>query len=165
MKKSIQVLFYFFIFSSSFGQQDSIPVESANESNGGSGNFSLPNTVGIELLGPGIFYSAFYERVIINQKRFKTSAQSGVSYGFFGINYGTFTVHLSVNEIISFNKNHLEVGFGCAYLSTNAFMPYGRLGYRYQKPDGKFMAKFQLTPGYIDDMLIPWIGISLGRNF
>ena len=117
------------------------------------------NNAQLELGGHGILYSVNYERFIINKEKFKTAIQLGVAY------YPPFTglrdvwIPVGVNEIISFGKHHIEAGIGTIIIreSTrgvdnqavdwdwNGFFS-GRLGYRYQKTDGKFLWRAGFTP-------------------
>ncbi len=42
--------------------------------------FLYPNGLYIELLGPGAFYSAGYERILLNHEQFKTSVQTAFAW-------------------------------------------------------------------------------------
>jgi hypothetical protein len=131
------------------------------------------------LFGTNALYSFNYERVIINGQKFKTSGQLGFTYLTPEWN-ADYLVCGILSELISFNKHHIEIGlgYGIAYDGTptidteSSSFDYftGRLGYRYQKPSGRFVFKLGFTPHVIlqDDNSIdygPWGGILFGYNF
>lgn len=146
------------------------------------------NSIHLELGGSGGYYSLIYERNIINHNSFKTSGQVGFSYfpGF----WNDIWVPIGINEQFSFNAHHIELGIGSFALRekardrmndnsiTGRFWTYGlsgRLGYRYQKPDGRFIWRIGFTPLlqrerpglYYDPnapfrRFTPWGGVSVG---
>jgi hypothetical protein len=54
-------------------------------------------------------------------------------------------IPILVNQLFSFGNNHLEFGFGLllpTWITSSEQVSLslaGRLGYRYQKPDGRFI--------------------------
>ena len=73
-----------------------------------------------------------------------------IGYSFLGFGGSLFPV--GVNEIISFGKNHIEVGVG--YTFSDAFPRDHvamRIGYRYQKPKGRLVFRPAFTP-----ILVQW---------
>jgi len=117
------------------------------------------NSVQLELGGSGIFYSINYERFIINGKSFSTSGQFGFSYS--PLYWYDLLFPLMINEQYSFINHHIELGIGVVAVRellrdrmdnytiidkvwTN--MLAGRIGYRYQKPDGRFIWRVGFTP-------------------
>jgi len=118
-----------------------------------------PNSVQLELGGHGLIYSLNYERILSNNDIFKTAGQIGISY------YPPVTgiidvwIPLGINEIISFGNHHIEAGVGVIVIrestrepdnsasdwNWNGFLS-GRIGYRYQKPSGRFILRAGFTP-------------------
>lgn len=144
-------------------------------------NFVYKNSVQAELFGHGLLYSLNYERVIFNGQKFKTTGQLGFSYyppktGFIDI-----WIPLVINEIFSFNKHHIELGLG--HVFTNEAVRYfdysvlerqwggfltARLGYRYQKHNGRLIVRAGFTPFFEYRDLIdfyPSGGLALGYSF
>lgn len=148
--------------------------------------FISRNSFHIELGGSGLYYSLNYERNIINRDILKTSVQIGIRY--FPGGFTDITFPFGINEQFSFNMHHIELGFGMVptrqifrdpseqYEIIHSYWinPLtGRLGYRYQKPDGKFIWRIGFTPflgreGKIFNpqgpykLFAPWGSISLG---
>jgi len=150
--------------------------------------FQNRNSLHFELGGAGGYYSLNYERNIIYHHSFKTSGQVGFSYfpgGWFDI-----SVPVGLNEQFSFSNHHIELGIGMVALrefngeddeSGERFWSYGltgRLGYRYQKPGGRFIWRIGFTPLlqrertrlYYDphapfNVFTPWGGISVGYSW
>jgi hypothetical protein len=158
--------------SKSFGQQ--------------SEKFSLKNSVEFELFGHGSFYSIDYERIFLNKEKIKTLGQVGIAYYPESTGVMPLWIPLSVNQLISFHSNHLEFGAGQIIHLDNGIdgkkemKLFGslKLGYRYQKPDGKFLYKVAFTPfiDYWDTLpksiiqnanvnFVPWAGMAFGYNF
>lgn len=149
-----------------------IPVLPQNEINNNSA-FLKKNSINVEIGGYTGVGAIFYERVIFNSQNFKTTAQIG---------YGLGGIPVIIHELISFSNNHLEFGLGILFpelptlnINDNSkpFMT-GRLGYRYQKPDGSFIFRIGLLPIISDDdygfyinntRILLWPGISFGYTF
>ncbi len=122
-------------------------------------NFNFKNSIQIEAGGHGLFYSLNYERVIINGISFKTTAQAGISYYPKKTGVRDLWMPLVINELFSFNKHHIELGAGYV-LIREAFRDLdgnpeswfwsgvltGRVGYRYQMPDGRINIRVGFTP-------------------
>lgn len=131
--------------------------------------FDNKNSVNIELGGHGIVFSTYYERIIFNGKRFKTTGQIG---------YGVIPswVHLMpflINEMISLGEkktHHIEIGLGITYVFRDKYGDLygrivflnGRIGYRFQRPDGKLIIRAGYTP--LSDSY-DWFGLSFGYAF
>ena len=144
-------------------------------------NFIYKNNVQFELGGFGGIYLLSYERIILNRVNHKNSVQIGISY--YPPQTGLIAIFIPVvfNEIVSFYKHHLEFGFGYIiakdYLIKKADNVYnwegfftGRIGYRYQKPNGRIMLKVGFTPIieylHLDKPIFyPSGGIALGYCF
>ncbi|HTF03434.1 MAG TPA: hypothetical protein VK826_05385 [Bacteroidia bacterium] len=145
--------------------------------------FRTRNSVQLELGGHGLFYSLNYERVFINGRRFKTSVQAGIAYYPPPTGIRELWIPVSLNEIFSFNKHHIELGAGCLIINEPGLSILGetprrrtqtlliaRLGYRYQKPDGRFILRAGFTPTieYYPEhksYFYPLGGVSLGYAF
>lgn len=126
-------------------------------------SFDKKNSVNIELLGHGILYSIYYERIIVNGNRFKTTGQ----VGFGGVPGWGYTIPFLINEVFTVDRSHhLEIGFGIQYFNLSDIRTTLRIGYRFQKPDGKLVIRAGYTPN-IDffPYFFHWGGLSIGHTF
>jgi len=142
------MLFFVAIATSGFSQNHN------NEND----KFSHRQSIQAELFGHGLLYSINYEYVLINQQKFKTAAQVGISYYPPTTSYIPIWIPIGINEIISFGKHHLEVGIGQVITTEMGHNLYGeeerdwepflsgRLGYRYQQAGGRLVVRAGLTP-------------------
>ena len=172
MKIFISIFVVFSIAFSAAGQNSNIQP------------FQNKNSLQLELMGPTVFYSLNYERILINGERLKTSAQLGISYYPPSTGVRDLWIPIGINEIISFGNHHLEVGLG--YLPVRealrdsdleviewewSHMVNGRIGYRYQKPDGRLIIRADFTPVLeiqnlgSGDAFHPLGGVSVGYSF
>ncbi len=144
--------------------------------------FSHSNSIQLELLGQGNFYSINYERILLNGTLIKSAVNAGIAFYPPVLDLPNFAAPFSINEIVSFGNHHSELGLGCI-LVFDVFNPAegnvdlrefnvfytGRLGYRFQKPAGKYLFRIGFTPilDLSDDRaeLIPWGGLSVGYSF
>ncbi len=121
--------------------------------------FEYRNSVQLELGGHGLIYSLNYERILLNAPRFKTAVQAGIAYYPPSADIIDIWIPVLVNEIISFNEHHMEIGVGHVFTvestrnlvnppnawELHGFMT-GRLGYRLQKPGCHFIMRAAFTP-------------------
>jgi hypothetical protein len=151
--------------------QDSVYVDKS---------FQYRNSIQSELFGHGVLYSINYERIVLNRQSFKTTGQIGFSYYPPSTGIIELWIPIVFNELISFDKHHIEVGIGYIFNKDisewDGFLT-GRIGYRYQKPVGRLILrvgftpfiKVGLTPGIDEHRIIkefiPSGGLSLGYNF
>ena len=151
------------------------------ESNG----FKFPNGIYIEFLGPAGFYSAGYERVLLNQDQFKTSLQAAVAWYPASLGFMRLSFPLGINEILSFDQHHVKIGIGTVMVlkrfsdagENTQFLANLRIGYRYQRTRGKFFWEVSLTPFLEGDTSAfelnalgnmtahMWAGLTVGRAF
>jgi hypothetical protein len=153
--------------------------------------FTNNNNAQIELGGHGLYYSLNYERVLINRQKFKTTAQIG--FALYPPNSQskdscrfchTFRrLPILINELISFDRHHIELGLGYL-LAQNTYalsgggsvdsgwtgFIAGRLGYRYQKPNGRLIIRAGFTPllstsSYFGKRFYSWGGLAIGYSF
>lgn len=156
------------------------------------------NSLYVELGGNGLAYSLNYDRILKHGEWFRTSARAGLSVLWW--NGGSVAFPVEFN-LLTGKKNHfLEVGVGAMYSYGLEWTAYrsdptdpngdydtytnysglnasGRVGYRYQKPEGGFFFRAAYTPtttfwsGNPDVKRSPlngwwrWAGISVGRSF
>ncbi|MCC6835145.1 MAG: hypothetical protein IT213_09155 [Cytophagales bacterium] len=131
--------------------------------------FHKKNSINVELGGYAFLGSLNYERVILNNRKYKTTGQLGFGYLGFPI---------VLHQLISFNKHHVELGFGVVLpspLVEDQYYPFltGRIGYRFQKPSGNFIFRAGIMPvilgpdkgGEADMFLWAWPGLSFGWTF
>jgi hypothetical protein len=158
-----------FTFSAAYSQDQSI------------NKFQHKNSFQFELGGHGLVYSINYERLIINANRFKTAAQLGCSYYPPSTGVRDLWIPFGINEIISFGKHHIEAGLGYVLIReaardqennpdywfwTNLYS--GRIGYRFQKPDGRLILRAAFTPVIEYDAAFefhPLGGVAVGYSF
>lgn len=169
MKKIITTAIIVLVTLTAFCQEDVIlPFE-----------FQHKNSIQLELFGHGLFYSVNYERVLLNGENYKTTAQAGFAWYPPATDVREFWVPVSVTELVSFNQHHIEFGLGTAFTNEemqnltgentrdwSTFLT-GRAGYRYQKPDGRFILRIGFTPLYELDgnEFHPSGGLSFGYSF
>ena len=142
--------------------------------------FNHKNSVQLELFGHGLFYSLNYERVVLNRSLFKTTAQVGISYYPPKTGIMELWIPVLVNELISFKAHNLELGGGYIFTNEPVLFPEsahhrswggfltGRVGYRYQKPNGHLILKAAFTPIFEyrgNDWFHPSGGLSVGYAF
>jgi len=149
--RKILVLALLSFYFSSYGQEDEKTLPSYK--------FKFKNAVEAELFGHGLYYSLNYERFILNGPKLKTSGQIGFSYYPPNTGLRDIWIPVLINELYSFNKHHIELGFGYIFINealrtTNnevesrmwdGFIT-ARIGYRYQKPEGHFLFRIGFTP-------------------
>ena len=146
--------------------------------------FLYKNEVALELGGHGLIYSINYERNFINTKRFKTSIQAGFSLYPSSLDLvSNFWLPISINQLISFSQHHIETGIGMVFTQEGGYYgdyiggmsknlhPYlsAKIGYRYQKPNGRMTYKLLFTPlwerQYDFTEFHPLGAFSIGYNF
>jgi hypothetical protein len=121
--------------------------------------FKRTQSIQLELGGHGLFYSFNYERLLINNERFKTTGQIGLSFYPLITEVRPLWIPIIINEIISFGVHHIELGFGIV-ATHEVDAPFrvwtdlitGRLGYRNQSKDGRFFYRIGFTPFYESGM-------------
>ncbi len=144
--------------------------------------FSYKNNIQFEVLGQGGLYSFNYERVLLNGTLLKSTLDAGIAFYPPVLDMPNFLTPITLNEIVSLGKHHAEIGLGCV-LAFDVFNPAegeadlrefnllytGRIGYRFQKPKGKYLLRLGFTPVFYlpfsDDDKLPWGGISFGYCF
>lgn len=143
--------------------------------------FRYRNSLQLEAFGPGAYYSLNYERNLINLPRMKTSFQIGGAYYPPATGVITLLFPVRLNQLYSFGRHHLESGIGVIFTfsdTDNGATPLrdydfetfltASLGYRYQKPDGRWLLKVLFTPVLEYENrreLTPTGSLTLGFNF
>lgn len=131
------------------------------------------NTVYIDILGPGGYYSLSFDRLFRVNKKNKNSISIGFEIA--GITKPYFSTYIPTSYNILFGKKnrHLELGIGLTFGLERMYhqsfysapqLPVGhlleevdhsinfdlwalpRIGYRYQKENGGFFFRISLTP-------------------
>lgn len=145
------------------------------------------NSIYIDLLGTGGWYSLNYERLVFSHGKLDLGVSSGLSLNHFkdferNLN-PDFTLPFSLNAIYGTN-HHVEAGIGTTlasvvradedyyakrYFNINMSLT---LGYRYQKPTGGFLFRAAYTPlipvyrqTSKSDRFKSWISLSFGYTF
>jgi hypothetical protein len=125
-----------------------------------SAGFKWRNNVQVWVGGHGLIYSFNYERLLLNRTKFKTVVNAGVAYYPETTGIMTLWFPVTVSEILSFNKHHLELGIGNVTTTSPVrrnfegdpawrdweYFPCVKLGYRFQKPQGRFLYQIAFTP-------------------
>jgi hypothetical protein len=168
--------------------------DSSKESDS-TGGREAKNAIYVDLLGPGLFYSVNYDRMLIDD----LSARIGFSYLSFGASAGDGTgagtasaefsywaVPITVSYLgIGSENNMLEVGGGPVIMnvagsgvvetddtasgaeaSATLFAMTAMVGYRHQPADGGFVFRVGASPVMaLGAGLLPWGYLSLGAAF
>lgn len=121
--------------------------------------FKNKNSIQADIGGHTVFYGFNYERILLNKNKLKTTVQAGFSIYPEFTNVIPFWFPVSINQLVSFNAHHAEIGLGVMPVIEKVFeTPSGpkkwmanlfsicRLGYRYQRPEGRFIFRAGLTP-------------------
>ncbi|HQQ93786.1 MAG TPA: hypothetical protein PLQ93_04465 [Bacteroidia bacterium] len=146
------------------------------------GSFFHPNSVQLEFFSFSAEYALNYERTIFNRSRFKTLGLVGVCRTSDGYNFPGLTIPIALNELFSFNRHHAEFGLTYNHFLTwyandvssasGTYYVSGRIAYRYQKPNGRFIFRLSYAPvlyanflQYFRDRYKPPVNISIGYAF
>ncbi len=155
------------------------------------------NSVFLELGGNGGTFSLNYDRLLHRGKWFHTSARIGIA-GYWW-HAGGIGLPLELNGLIGTHKHFLEVGTGLmvshgyesiiynkdpsnpeyqfGYNLYPGLQASGRIGYRFQKPEGGFFFRAAYTTFSTFWSGVPdakrglfsggwhWFGISVGKSF
>jgi hypothetical protein len=168
--------------------------DSSSEASDAEGEREAKNAIYVDLLGPGLFYSINYDRMLTED----LSARIGFSYLSFGASasdgtggasasaeFSYWAVPITVSYLgIGSDSNMLEVGGGpvimnvkgsgvvetdetaSAEASATLFAMTGMVGYRHQPADGGFVFRIGASPVMVFDAgLLPWGYLSLGAAF
>lgn len=145
-----------------------------------------PNTAYLELLGSGGAWSVNFERAL-GAFRVRLGFAGWSSSDLFGAGTtGYTTVPITLSHVKGDGNHHLETGVGVTVGRRTFESSFdagersqfttitGILGYRYQKPAGRFVFRAVLTPmyglgtvesAYPDKGFFPSLGISFGTAF
>ena len=136
IRKIALFLLLFFTIVDSSCQEDFTSTE----------KFRRKNNVHLEILGQGWLYNFNYERLVLNTDRTKTFISVGV-----GAILPMFWFPTSITQLVSYKSHHLSLAIGATPLfdfSWSGTDYTGRIGYRYQKPNGRFLYEIGYTPWY-----------------
>jgi hypothetical protein len=126
------------------------------------------NSVQIEGLGHGYYYSINYERIFSK----KTTAKIGLM----AINRG-FAIPFLAEKYFGNAPNHFELSGGVTYAYYNPIEPENLkvfesslagtlfIGYRYQPVPARFIFKIGYTPFFEKHRIYHWGGLSFGHRF
>lgn len=169
--------------------------ERSSERSDSAGEREAKNALYVDLLGPGLFYSINYDRMLTDD----LSARIGFSYLSFGASAGDGTGAASASAEFSYwavpvtvsylgigsENNMLEVGGGPVIMnitgsgvietddtasgaeaSATVFAMTGMVGYRHQPADGGFVFRVGASPVMAFGAgFLPWGYLSLGAAF
>jgi hypothetical protein len=169
--------------------------EASSDDSDSEGEREAKNAIYVDLLGPGLFYSINYDRMLTDD----LSARIGFSYLSFGASAGDGTGTASASAEFSYwavpvtvsylgigsDSNMLEVGGGPVIMnvkgsgvvetddtasgaeaSATVFAMTGMVGYRHQPADGGFVFRVGASPVMAFGAgFLPWGYLSLGAAF
>lgn len=137
------------------------------------------NAVALEMMGHGFAYTLSYERLILHNSFFKTTAQVGFAY--YGLNSDAtpLWIPITVNQLTQIGEGEfLELGVGKILRSHgpifNDLSGIGklkieewimRLGFRYQHPNRRMLFKLAYTPFLRPQKMTHWCGLGFGVQF
>jgi hypothetical protein len=170
-------------------------TEASSDDSDSEGGREAKNAIYVDLLGPGLFYSINYDRMLTED----LSARIGFSYLSFGASAGDGTGTASASAEFSYwavpvtvsylgigsDSNMLEVGGGPVIMnikgsgvvetdetasgaeaSATVFAMTGMVGYRHQPADGGFVFRVGASPVMAFGAgFLPWGYLSLGAAF
>jgi hypothetical protein len=141
------------------------------------------NSVYASAGGPGIYFSVIYERHIIIKKKYSLGIKGGIGTSFSSVLFpGEFNFPIGILFLYGKKNSHLDFSLNVTnYLLKQydfhdenseteirlLFVP--SIAYRYQKPEGGFMAKIGFSPvihfNSVTNTYTPWIDIGIGWAF
>lgn len=146
--------------------------------------FRARNTIYLEGLGSGGFYSVNYERLLLSGEKQAYGFRIGTSS--FGKSFGTITLIGELFTLIGRGSHHGDFGIGLTAANQKEFV-FGnsnpvsrnttlyaipRISYRYQKPTGGLMVRAGFTPiakmtnrADSTSRFGLWFGLSIGHSF
>lgn len=144
-------------------------------------SFSAMNAAYFEVAGNGDTYSINFERLFFQQAELKAGLRIGVGSNFFFLPEEPTTYPIVPVEAVGLfgrREKHFEFGLGYTRRFTDdpdllQNMYFGRLGFRYQRPEGGLVVRVALTPFLSSEAnvrtpglaLVPRFGLSVGRSF
>ncbi|MEL7021891.1 MAG: hypothetical protein AAGK47_09790 [Bacteroidota bacterium] len=138
------------------------------------------NVVGLEMLGHGFGYTFNYERLLIHNSFFRTTAQLGLSY--YGDNADTapLWIPITINQLHPLGELgiHIEMGAGkiirshVPIFTESSSMRHLRVeewimrfGFRYQHPERRMLFKIAYTPFLPAGGITHWGAMGFGFQF
>jgi hypothetical protein len=129
------------------------------------------NVVYAEVAGNAVTHSVNYERFITHNLAVRV-----------GVNAleavipedEPFIAAVMLTLVSGRSSSHAELGLGARYASGDRHLvdmrvkgvyATGTLGYRFQRPEGGWVARAGVTPVLMDGSVFPWIGLSFGYAF
>lgn len=141
--------------------------------------FKARNTIYVEGLGSGGFYSVNYERLVLLKTTHAFGYRAGASY--YGMSPNRANLIGEVFALLGTGKHHADFGLGltASKASWGELMPgvqpwdlyaVPRASYRYQKPTGGLMLRAGFTPTFKLTRANatnhgPWGGVAVGYSF
>jgi hypothetical protein len=141
------------------------------------------NAVMAALGGSGIYTSIIYERILIQHGVYQFGAKAGFGISPFKLTFpDKFNVPVGIFLIYGKKNHHPEIGIAVTSSFTSQYdlekksttMQYRAIfvpavSYRFQKPEGGFMAKFGISPliyfNRIKTTVSPWVELGVGWSF
>jgi hypothetical protein len=164
---------FLLLYSSPGFSQDDLQQQSQHQLQADEPHLLSPNSIYIEALGSGLYYSVNYDRL------FSHNIGGRIGFGLLsnGLN-PLYFVPVTLNYLIGKGNSKLELGAGVTIIaadidlfeivhSTFESLVLGTaiIGYRYQPADGGFLFRIGFTPLFSAYGILPWGGLSLGGSF
>ena len=151
--------------------------------------YSAKNSIYLELLGNGVFYSVNYERALSQSLRGRIGFMSGglafkaicLLIPCYGDEQDRFNLApLTVNYIHGKGEHKFEIGLGVAIAfgakgefdfdfndviiidQTTRFLGTGTIGYRFQPETRGTLFRLGFTPLFSNKGVLPWGGMTIG---
>lgn len=144
-------------------------------------NFSAMTATYFEAGGNGDTYSVNLERLFLQQAELKVGLRVGIGSNLFFLPEEDTTYPIVPVEAVGLmgrREKHFEFGLGYTRRFTDNpellhDMYFGRLGFRYQPPEGGLVVRVALTPFISSESnvrtpglaLVPRFGLSIGHSF
>ena len=156
------------------------PRVHAQEALPGSSSDFARNSIFLEILGNGLFYSLNYDHKIFNHLSARIGGMYlGVSEGVTDQNVSLLLVPVMANYLVGSGSSRLEIGAGLTLGSAGGNIDAAggdfdegglaaftsTIGYRLQPTDGGFLFRIGFTPIFTANGFLPWAGLSLGGTF
>jgi len=142
------------------------------------------NTVFLELLGNGGYYSLNYDRILKSEEKWKLAGRVGGSYynSFDVFNEHSVSMPLELSYLRGHDRHFLEIEIGATPVYWTYDFDYGpgeekfkvanfdvmvlpRIGYRYQKPEGGLFFKVGFTPFSNIKLYTNWPVYPVGHTY
>jgi hypothetical protein len=173
LKTMLVCLLANFLYTTSSAQTQATPTPAD------SAKITRPQTLFVELLGPGVTFSANYDTRFF-KKHDGLGIRIGIGY-FVDEDLTLTTFPVQINYLLGKKGKFFEIGAGATYASlkdknggNTTVLSFGdastvigslTFGYRYQPVDGGFSFRGSFNPLFNSRSFVPYLGLSFGYTF